>query len=154
VTVDNVKILPQSHEACQDVLFVCPGQEANGSVAWSYDCSEFAEVGAHRRAQLRGQRSLDAIKRHDFSTLVTALRTPQQEVVLPSEDDSCAPSISCTDKQLTFDKAHNGRPLKGGSMVQNEFLHRSESERFENCTPYAFRHRKYRVKRDNNSRDF
>jgi hypothetical protein len=90
-----VKILPHSHDACQDVSFVCPGEEANGSVVWSYDCSKLAEAGEHRRAQLRGQRSLEAIKRHEYSTLVTALRSPQQ-VVLPSEDESCAPSIQAT----------------------------------------------------------
>jgi hypothetical protein len=122
VTVDNVKILPLSYEACQDVSFVCPGEEADGSVVWSYDCSELAEEGEHRRAQLRGQRSLKAIKRHEYSSLVTVLRSPQV-VVLPSEHDDCAPSISCTDKKLTFDKASDGRPLVGGSLIQNEFLH-------------------------------
>lgn len=121
MTVDNVIILPHSHEACQDVSFVCPGEQANDSVVWSYDCSELANDGEHRRAQLRGQRSLGNGKKHDFSKLVTAVRS-SQVVVLPSEDDSCAPSTSCTDKQLNFAKASDRRPIPGGSMVQNEFV--------------------------------
>jgi hypothetical protein len=121
VTIDDVKILPPSHDACQDVSFVCPGHETNSSVVWSYDCSELAESGENRRAQLRGQRSLKAIKRHEYSTLLSTLRSPQQ-VVLPSENEACAPSISCTDKQLTFAKASGGRPLAGGFLVHDEFL--------------------------------
>jgi hypothetical protein len=64
--LDDVMILPKSHPGCQNVLFVCPGEEIHGS-AWSYECPSDDQGGGRRRAKLRGHRVLEAYKQPQYT---------------------------------------------------------------------------------------
>jgi hypothetical protein len=60
-------ILPRSHEACENTIFFCPGQEVQGE-PWSYECPTGEQNGERKRARLlRGQRrKLEAYRRPEF----------------------------------------------------------------------------------------
>lgn len=151
LTVGNTLVLPSSHEACQDLWFICPGVEFFGSPWTSQKCPSISEQNVTRRAaeivdssqsqelqdhqNSRPLYSQAGAERNEYITSFQHLVNDKTEYYsfLPADSDFCknggnrirsgdSPTKDCQPKILSFTKAGDRRPLPGGTSVANEWF--------------------------------